>query len=118
MEICWGAIPTGGRPTYSISEVPISRINHQGVVKRIRRMADFPTNLDGEEVEFVHQTTGHFQDSSPSQSPSQNFHSQVIPVLSQNSNPDSLLSPLLFPNIHPTHPPLGHLSFILRLGHP
>ncbi|MBW0471365.1 hypothetical protein O181_011080 [Austropuccinia psidii MF-1] len=54
-----GPIPTGGRPIYSSSEVPISRINSQGVVKRLRRISDSPTNtnaegsdeLDGEEAE-------------------------------------------------------------------
>ncbi|MBW0578375.1 hypothetical protein O181_118090, partial [Austropuccinia psidii MF-1] len=55
------SIPVGGRPIYSSSEVPISRINTEGVVKRIRRISDSPTDpdaegsdeLDGEEVEVV-----------------------------------------------------------------
>ncbi|MBW0589831.1 hypothetical protein O181_129546 [Austropuccinia psidii MF-1] len=41
-----GPIPVGGRPIYSSSEVPISRINTEGVVKRIRRIADSPTDPD------------------------------------------------------------------------
>ncbi|MBW0577512.1 hypothetical protein O181_117227, partial [Austropuccinia psidii MF-1] len=43
-----GPIPDGGRPIYSSSEVPISRINTEGVVKRIRRIADSPTDPDAE----------------------------------------------------------------------
>ncbi|MBW0506333.1 hypothetical protein O181_046048 [Austropuccinia psidii MF-1] len=43
-----GPIPVGGRPIYSSSEVPISRINTEGVVKRIRRIADSPTDPDAE----------------------------------------------------------------------
>ncbi|MBW0543188.1 hypothetical protein O181_082903 [Austropuccinia psidii MF-1] len=39
-------IPIGSRPIYSSSEVPISRINTEGVVKRIRRIADSPTDPD------------------------------------------------------------------------
>ncbi|MBW0558952.1 hypothetical protein O181_098667 [Austropuccinia psidii MF-1] len=38
----------GGRPIYSTSEVPISRINSEGVVKRIRRISDSPTDPDAE----------------------------------------------------------------------
>ncbi|MBW0558775.1 hypothetical protein O181_098490 [Austropuccinia psidii MF-1] len=62
-----GPIPVGGRPIYSSSEVPISRINAEGVVKRIRRIADSPTDpdaegsdvLDGEEVEVAPHSIGH-----------------------------------------------------------
>ncbi|MBW0490783.1 hypothetical protein O181_030498 [Austropuccinia psidii MF-1] len=56
-----GPIQAGGRPIYSSSEVPISRINTEGVVKRIRQIANSPPDpdaegsdeLDGEEVEVV-----------------------------------------------------------------
>ncbi|MBW0574437.1 hypothetical protein O181_114152 [Austropuccinia psidii MF-1] len=41
-------IPVGGRPIYSRPEVTISRINTEGVVKRIRRIADSPTDPDAE----------------------------------------------------------------------
>ncbi|MBW0587743.1 hypothetical protein O181_127458, partial [Austropuccinia psidii MF-1] len=44
-----GSIPIGGRPTYSSSEVPISRINTEGVVKRIGRISDSPTDPDAED---------------------------------------------------------------------
>ncbi|MBW0505614.1 hypothetical protein O181_045329 [Austropuccinia psidii MF-1] len=43
-----GSIPVGGRPIYSSSEVPISKINTEGVVKRIRRIADSTTDPDAE----------------------------------------------------------------------
>ncbi|MBW0576099.1 hypothetical protein O181_115814 [Austropuccinia psidii MF-1] len=43
-----GPIPVGGRSIYSSSEVPISRINTEGVLKRIRRIADSPAVPDAE----------------------------------------------------------------------
>ncbi|MBW0591643.1 hypothetical protein O181_131358 [Austropuccinia psidii MF-1] len=43
-----GPIPVNGRPIYSSSEVPISRINTEGVVKRIRRIADSRPDPDAE----------------------------------------------------------------------
>ncbi|MBW0528748.1 hypothetical protein O181_068463 [Austropuccinia psidii MF-1] len=82
-----GPIPVGGRPIYSSSEVPISRINTEGVVKRIIRIADSPPEpdaegsdeLDGEEVEAVPHLVGH-QPSSPSSPPLSNrFQSHIIP---------------------------------------
>ncbi|MBW0538462.1 hypothetical protein O181_078177 [Austropuccinia psidii MF-1] len=41
-------IPAGGRPIYSSLEVPISRINTEGVVKKIRHIANFPSDPDAE----------------------------------------------------------------------
>ncbi|MBW0485259.1 hypothetical protein O181_024974 [Austropuccinia psidii MF-1] len=57
-----GPILVGGRPIYSSPEVPISRINTEGGVKRIRKISDSPPDpdaegsdeLDGEEAEVVH----------------------------------------------------------------
>ncbi|MBW0553955.1 hypothetical protein O181_093670 [Austropuccinia psidii MF-1] len=43
-----GSISVGGRLIYSSSAVPISRINPEGVVKRIRRIFDSPSDLDSE----------------------------------------------------------------------
>ncbi|MBW0553101.1 hypothetical protein O181_092816 [Austropuccinia psidii MF-1] len=43
-----GSIPIGGRPIYSSSEVPISRINTERVVKQIRQIANFPPDPDAE----------------------------------------------------------------------
>ncbi|MBW0470491.1 hypothetical protein O181_010206 [Austropuccinia psidii MF-1] len=59
-----GPIIVSGRPIYSGSNVPIPRINEQGVVKWIRRIADSPTGpnaegsdeLDGEEVQIISQS--------------------------------------------------------------
>ncbi|MBW0472532.1 hypothetical protein O181_012247 [Austropuccinia psidii MF-1] len=61
-----GPIPVGGRPIYSSSEVPISRINNEGVVKRRRQTVDSPPDpdpegsdeLDGEEVDVVNSSIG------------------------------------------------------------
>ncbi|MBW0474832.1 hypothetical protein O181_014547 [Austropuccinia psidii MF-1] len=41
-------IPVCGKPTYSSSEVPISRINSKVVVKRFRRISNSPTNPNSE----------------------------------------------------------------------
>ncbi|MBW0580803.1 hypothetical protein O181_120518 [Austropuccinia psidii MF-1] len=82
-----GSIAIGGRPIYSSSEVPISRINTEGVVKvvkRIRRIAYSPTDpdaegsdeLDGEEVEVVSHSIGH-----PSRSSSAQPLANRFPVL-------------------------------------
>ncbi|MBW0584682.1 hypothetical protein O181_124397 [Austropuccinia psidii MF-1] len=72
-----GPLPVGGRPIYSSSEVPISSINNEGVVKQIRRIANYPPNpyaegsdeLDGEEVDMVPHSAGHPVNSSPSHPP-------------------------------------------------
>ncbi|MBW0549711.1 hypothetical protein O181_089426 [Austropuccinia psidii MF-1] len=82
-----GSIPVGGRPIYSSSIVPISGINTEGVVKRIRRIADSPTDpdtevsdeLDGEEVVVVPQSVGHSSSNSLSQPLTNRFQSHVIP---------------------------------------
>ncbi|MBW0582488.1 hypothetical protein O181_122203 [Austropuccinia psidii MF-1] len=59
-----GPITVGGRPIYSSSEVPISRINTEGVVKRIRRIVDPPTDPDAEgsdELDVISSTPRTFQ---------------------------------------------------------
>ncbi|MBW0576251.1 hypothetical protein O181_115966, partial [Austropuccinia psidii MF-1] len=43
-----GPLPVGGWPIYSSSEVPISRINNEGVVKQIRRISNSPLDPDAE----------------------------------------------------------------------
>ncbi|MBW0460774.1 hypothetical protein O181_000489 [Austropuccinia psidii MF-1] len=76
-----GPIPVGGRPIYSISEVPISRINTEGVVKEIRQISDSPPDtdaecsykMDGEEAEVVLNSTGHHSSTSPSHHDAQIF---------------------------------------------
>ncbi|MBW0559171.1 hypothetical protein O181_098886 [Austropuccinia psidii MF-1] len=90
-----GPIPVGGRPIYSSSEVPISRINTEGVVKRIRRTSDSPTDpdaegsdeLDGEEVVIVSHSVDHQSSTSSSQPLSNRFQSQVIPSTPRTFQP-------------------------------
>ncbi|MBW0527367.1 hypothetical protein O181_067082 [Austropuccinia psidii MF-1] len=90
-----GPIPVGSRPIYSSSEVPISRTNTEGIVKRIRQIADSPPDpdaegsdeLDGEEVEVVANSTGHPSNTSPSQPPSKISQSQVIPSTPRTFHP-------------------------------
>ncbi|MBW0564766.1 hypothetical protein O181_104481 [Austropuccinia psidii MF-1] len=43
-----GPIPVGGRPIYSSSEVAISRINAEGMVKQIRQIYDSSPDPDAE----------------------------------------------------------------------
>ncbi|MBW0526063.1 hypothetical protein O181_065778 [Austropuccinia psidii MF-1] len=45
---CHYCFIVGGRPIYSRSEVPISRINTEGIVKRIRQIANFTPDADAE----------------------------------------------------------------------
>ncbi|MBW0510779.1 hypothetical protein O181_050494 [Austropuccinia psidii MF-1] len=90
-----GPITIGARPIYSSSEILISRINSQGVVKILRIISNSPTNpdaessdeLDGEEVEVVPKYIGHQSSASPSQPASRIFQSQVIPSTPRNVQP-------------------------------
>ncbi|MBW0469876.1 hypothetical protein O181_009591 [Austropuccinia psidii MF-1] len=89
-----------GGPMYSGSEVPISRINTEGVVKQIRQISDSPPDpyaegsdeLDGEEVEVVHNYAGKKSSASPSHTPSKIFLSQKIPSITRTLQP--ILSPI------------------------
>ncbi|MBW0471580.1 hypothetical protein O181_011295 [Austropuccinia psidii MF-1] len=79
-------IPVGGRRIYSSSEVPISRINTEGFVKRIRQIANSQTDPDaegsdelhGKEVEVVNNSIGHESSSSPSHPPAKRFQTPRI----------------------------------------
>ncbi|MBW0528624.1 hypothetical protein O181_068339 [Austropuccinia psidii MF-1] len=90
-----GPIPVGGRPIYSSSEVPISRINTEGIVKRIRQIANSPHDpdaegsdeLDGKEVEVVPNSAGHPSNTAPSQPPAMRFQSQVITSIPRTFQP-------------------------------
>ncbi|MBW0569749.1 hypothetical protein O181_109464 [Austropuccinia psidii MF-1] len=76
-----GALPVGGRPIYSSSEVPISRINNEEVVKQIRRIANSPPNpaAEGsEEAEVFPISAGHPVNYSPSHPPAQRLQSHII----------------------------------------
>ncbi|MBW0523161.1 hypothetical protein O181_062876 [Austropuccinia psidii MF-1] len=108
-----GPIPVGGRPIYYSSEVPISRINTEGIVKRIRQIADSPPDpdaegsdeLDGEEVEVIPHYAGHPSNSSPSQPPANRFQSQVIPSTPRNFQPTLAKIPTSIPpaSLHSSH---------------
>ncbi|MBW0546215.1 hypothetical protein O181_085930 [Austropuccinia psidii MF-1] len=101
-----GPIPVGGRPIYSISEVPISRINTDGVVKRITRIADSPPDpdaedsdeLDGEEVEVVPHLVGNQSSPSSSKPLANRFHSHIIPSTPRTFKPTSLPPASLSPS--------------------
>ncbi|MBW0575588.1 hypothetical protein O181_115303 [Austropuccinia psidii MF-1] len=82
-----GPIQVGGRPIYSSSEGPISRINTEGIVKRIRQMADSPPDPDAEGVEVVLNSAGPPYNTSPSQTPAMRSQSQVIPSTPRTCQP-------------------------------
>ncbi|MBW0530019.1 hypothetical protein O181_069734 [Austropuccinia psidii MF-1] len=108
-----GPIPVGGRPIYSSSEVPISRINTEGVVKGIRRIAYSPTDpdaegsdeLDGEEVEVVPHSVGHQSSTSSTQPLANRFQSQVIPSTPRTFQPALASIPTTIP---PSAPSTSH----------
>ncbi|MBW0549845.1 hypothetical protein O181_089560 [Austropuccinia psidii MF-1] len=108
-----GPIPVGGRPIYSSSEVPISRTNTDGVVKivkKIRRIADSPSDpdaegsdeLDGEEVEVVPHSVGHPSSNSSAQPLANRFQSQVIPSTPRTFQPILASIPTTIPPPSPT----------------
>ncbi|MBW0533401.1 hypothetical protein O181_073116 [Austropuccinia psidii MF-1] len=107
-----GPIPLGGRPVSSNSEVPISRINSQGVVKIMRIISESTTNpnaegsdeLEGEEFELVPNSIGHKSSASPSQPRSRRFKSQVIPSTPRNFQPVLSTIPSSFapPSLNPS----------------
>ncbi|MBW0584923.1 hypothetical protein O181_124638 [Austropuccinia psidii MF-1] len=94
----------------SSSEVLISRINTEGVVKRIRRIADFPTDpdaegsdeLDGEEVLVVPHSVGHPSSTSSSQPLANRFQSQVIPSTPRTFQPVLAYIPTTLPPDSPS----------------
>ncbi|MBW0486349.1 hypothetical protein O181_026064 [Austropuccinia psidii MF-1] len=105
-----GPIPVGGRPIYSSSEVPISRINTDGVVKRIRRIVYSPPDpdaegsdeLDGEEVDFVPHLIGHPSSTSSSQPLANRFHSHIIPSTCRTFQPTLAAIPTSLPPASPS----------------
>ncbi|MBW0553791.1 hypothetical protein O181_093506 [Austropuccinia psidii MF-1] len=105
-----GPIPVGGRPIYSRSEVPISRINTEGVVKRIRRISDSPTDpdaevsdeLDGEEVLVLSHSVDHQSSASSSQPLANRFQSQVIPSTPRTFQPVLASIPTSLPPVSPS----------------
>ncbi|MBW0567746.1 hypothetical protein O181_107461 [Austropuccinia psidii MF-1] len=112
-------IPVCGRPIYSRSEVPISRINTEGVVKTIRRIADSLTDpdaegsdeLDGEEDEVVPHLVGHLCSNSSAQPVSNSVQSQVIPSTPRTSQPALASIPTTVP---PSSPSPSHSRLALN----
>ncbi|MBW0544224.1 hypothetical protein O181_083939 [Austropuccinia psidii MF-1] len=101
-----------GTSGYSDS-VPISRINTEGVVKRIGQIDNYPPvsdaegsdELNGEEVEVVNNPVGHQSSTSPSKPPATRFQSCLIPSTPRN------LQPTLFPiptSLPPASPSSSH----------
>ncbi|MBW0475868.1 hypothetical protein O181_015583 [Austropuccinia psidii MF-1] len=95
------------------SEVPISRTNTEWVVKvvkRIRRIADSPTDpnaegsdeLDGEEVEVDPHLIGHPSRNSSAQPLANRFQSQVIPSTPRTFQPVLSAIPTTIPPPSPT----------------
>ncbi|MBW0558986.1 hypothetical protein O181_098701 [Austropuccinia psidii MF-1] len=113
-----GPIPVGVRPIYSISEVPISRINTDSVVKRIRIIADSPPDpdsegsdeLDGEEVAVVPHLVGHQSSTSSSQPLVNRFHSHIIPSTTRTFQPTVSAIPTSLPPASPC-PSHARLAF-------
>ncbi|MBW0494378.1 hypothetical protein O181_034093 [Austropuccinia psidii MF-1] len=85
-----GPIPVGGRPIFSSSEVPISRINTDGVVKRIRRIADSPPDPDAEGSEELDPLSNR-------------FHSHIIPSTPRTFQPTLATIPTSLPPASPSH---------------
>ncbi|MBW0545972.1 hypothetical protein O181_085687 [Austropuccinia psidii MF-1] len=114
-----GPIPVGGRPIYSSSEVPISRINTEGIVKRIRQIDNSPPDpdaegsdeSDGEEVEVIHHSAGRPSSSSPSHPPAKRFKSQVIPSTPRKFQPTLATIPTSIP---PASPHTSHTRLALN----
>ncbi|MBW0540384.1 hypothetical protein O181_080099 [Austropuccinia psidii MF-1] len=104
-----GPISVGGRLICSSSEVQVSRINTEGIVKRIRKISNSPPDpdaegsdeLDGEEVEVIPHSAGHPSDSSSSQPPAKRFQSQFIPSTPTNFQPTLATIPTSIPPASP-----------------
>ncbi|MBW0479270.1 hypothetical protein O181_018985 [Austropuccinia psidii MF-1] len=112
-----GPIPVGGRPIYSSSELPICRINTEGVVKQLRQISGSPPDpdsecsdeLDAEEVEVVHNSSGQKSSTSTSYPHTKIFQSQIIPSTPRAFQPILHTIPATLPPSSPKKvpPPLG-----------
>ncbi|MBW0532320.1 hypothetical protein O181_072035 [Austropuccinia psidii MF-1] len=122
----WGPLPVGGRPIYSSSEVPISRINNEGVVKQMRIIDDSPPNPDaegcdepdGEEVEVIPDSAGHPVNSSPSHPPAKRLPSHIIHSTPRNFQPTLSTIPPASPNPYHTRPALNQAVRPSPIPHP
>ncbi|MBW0539514.1 hypothetical protein O181_079229 [Austropuccinia psidii MF-1] len=85
-----GSIPVGGRPIYSSSAVPISRINPEGVVKRIKTIDNSPPGLDSEgsdELDGEEKLPTNFRNHSNSLPPSSQSSSHTRPSINPGVRP-------------------------------
>ncbi|MBW0553688.1 hypothetical protein O181_093403 [Austropuccinia psidii MF-1] len=106
-----GPIPIGGRPIYSSSEVPDSRINAEGMVKQIIQIANSPPDpdaegsdeLDVEEFELVPNSAGHPFNTSPVK----RFQSHIISSTPRNFQPTLATIPPESSNTSHTRPALN-----------
>ncbi|MBW0546525.1 hypothetical protein O181_086240 [Austropuccinia psidii MF-1] len=96
-----GTIPVDDRAIYSSSEVPIPRINTEGVVKTIRRISDSPTDADAEGSEY----------NSSAQPLANRFQRQVIPSTPRTFQPVVASIPTTFP---PSSPSNSHARPVLN----
>ncbi|MBW0543163.1 hypothetical protein O181_082878 [Austropuccinia psidii MF-1] len=104
-------------PLYSSSEVPISRINNQGIVERIRRILNFPINpsgegineLDGEEIEVLDKKLAKVRIPLLLINILEPSKVKLYPVLQEVANPYFLLPLTLSTNSDPIYPLRGHL---------
>ncbi|MBW0518763.1 hypothetical protein O181_058478 [Austropuccinia psidii MF-1] len=104
-----GPIPVGGKPIYSSSEVPISRIKTEGVVKWIRQIANSSPDpdavgsdeFDGEEAEVVNNPVGHQFSASPSHPLAKRFQSHLIPSTPRNCQATIATIPTSLPPASP-----------------
>ncbi|MBW0540094.1 hypothetical protein O181_079809 [Austropuccinia psidii MF-1] len=85
------------------------QINTEGIVKRIRQIANSAPDpdaegsneLDGEEAEVIPHSAGHPSNSSPSRPPAKRFQSQVIPSTPRNFKPTLATIPTAIPPASP-----------------
>ncbi|MBW0463820.1 hypothetical protein O181_003535 [Austropuccinia psidii MF-1] len=91
-----GSIPVGCRPIYSSSAVPISRINTEGVVKRVRRIANSRPDLDAEGSDELDE-----EEVKVVNNPALLLLSLWIPSTPRNFQPTLVAIPTSFPHSSP-----------------
>ncbi|MBW0583869.1 hypothetical protein O181_123584 [Austropuccinia psidii MF-1] len=95
---------------YPSSEVPLSRINTEGLVKRIRQISNYPPDpdaegsdeLDGEELEVVRNSIGHQSSTSHSHPPAKRFKSHIISSTPRTFQPALATLPTSVPPASPS----------------
>ncbi|MBW0533241.1 hypothetical protein O181_072956 [Austropuccinia psidii MF-1] len=92
-----GPIPVGDRPIYSSSEVPIYRINTEGIVKIRRQIANSPPDPDSEGSDEL----------DGEEPPAKRFQSQVIPSTPRTFQPTLATIPPASPHSFHTRPSLN-----------